>query len=121
MKYNILIVDDSQINRTILNIYLNSNQFFCVEAVDGIDAVNKVEKYDFDLILMDINMPNMNGIDASKIIKEKHPNIIIIAVSAYDNGKDFNKFFDYFMSKPVDYKTLLEKINKMLEKNNNVN
>ncbi|ACZ41222.1 two component transcriptional regulator, LuxR family [Thermobaculum terrenum ATCC BAA-798] len=57
------------------------------EASNGEEAVELAQKLQPDLILMDVSMPKLNGIDATKIIKQKHPNIAVLVLSAYDDDQ----------------------------------
>ena len=59
-----------------------------VHALDGMEAIQLYEKYSPNLILMDIKMPNLDGLDATRIIREVSPKIPVIAVSAYAYEKD---------------------------------
>ena len=75
-------------------------------AVNGKDAVNIVNKQNIDIIFMDIKMPIMDGFEATKIIRQSHPDIPIFAQSAYANENDYNKalslgFSDY-LTKPIN-------------------
>jgi len=84
---NILIVDDHQIIRNGIKLMLRSVPEFNViaEAENGIEAVEYVEKnaQNIDVILMDISMPKLNGIGATKLIKEKFPELKIIALTMH--------------------------------------
>ncbi|KAL0488961.1 hybrid signal transduction histidine kinase dhkK [Acrasis kona] len=71
IRRNILIVEDNRINQIILNSYLEKSGCKCQLANNGSDAVAKYEQFQFDLIFMDIEMPVMNGYDATKLIREK--------------------------------------------------
>lgn len=91
---NILIVDDNTYNRMILKLLLedyeeNHNVEFNIdEACDGVEAVQKSKDNNFNIIFMDIIMPNMDGIEATKIIKERNLEVMIISVSAvHDDEK----------------------------------
>lgn len=110
---NILIVDDNSSNRTILRLLLheyeesnNSVVFNIQEASDGLEAVNSCKENFFDIVLMDIMMPNMDGIEATKIIRDAHPNIIIIAVSGVDDTDSqkmiLNNGAEDYISKPIN-------------------
>lgn len=118
---NILIADDNANNRMILRLLLEDleeeNQeikFHLKEASDGLDAINKCDKENFDIILIDIMMPNMDGIEATKIIKEKYPNIMIIAVSAVDDKarqkEILNAGAEDYISKPVNSDIFISRI-----------
>jgi len=94
-KIKLLIVDDLSDNRLILKtICKKLDAFEIKEAVDGIEAVNIAQTWKPHIILMDILMPNMDGFEASQIIKEKNPEIIIIAISAVNDSR-----MQYNMSK----------------------
>lgn len=84
---NILIVDDHQIIRNGIKLMLRSVPEFNVvaEAENGLEAVEYVEKnaHNIDVILMDISMPKLDGIGATKLIKEKFPELKIIALTMH--------------------------------------
>lgn len=88
---NILIVDDNSNNRMMIKLVLedyqesNNLSFNIEEAADGQDAINICQNKHFDIIYMDIMMPNVDGVEATKIIKEKFSKMMIIAVSAVDD------------------------------------
>lgn len=111
--YNILVVDDNIDTHTLLKYYLD-DRFNLSSVFNGIEAVNIVNKIEFDVILMDINMPEMNGIEASKIIHNKFPNIPIISISAYDNNHGDYKF-DCYVTKPFKCNVLLSALSKCLK------
>jgi DNA-binding NarL/FixJ family response regulator len=86
-KPKIFIVDDNLTFRTILSDFLdNTNEFEIVgEASDGVECLERIEGKQIDIILMDINMPNLNGIQTAIIIDQKHYEYIkIIALTQYD-------------------------------------
>lgn len=121
MKNNkVLIVDDNALNRRVFeNILMNNYSYD--SAKDGEEAIEKIKKMEFDLILMDIQMPKLDGISALRIIKEDNLTVSpIIAVSAYSNQTDREYFlstgFDDFIAKPVKPRDLLETIRFHLEK-----
>lgn len=109
----ILIVDDNKTNRMTINFMLDewseehSCQFIVVEAEDGKDAIDKASKDMFDIIFMDIMMPNINGIEATKKIRESgKKDLMIIAVSALDDNESKNKILqagaEDYITKPVN-------------------
>ncbi len=117
--YPILIVEDEITNRMFLKLLLEKNGYKIVEATNGKMAVDLVQSgAQFALILMDIKMPIMNGLDATKIIKEISPNSIIIATTAYAMSGDEHKAIDAgcndYITKPISKDILLEKISKYL-------
>ncbi|MDN3670080.1 response regulator [Echinicola jeungdonensis] len=120
----VLIVDDNDLNRKVFeNIIRHNYQFDSAE--NGKEAINKIKKSSFDLILMDIQMPEMDGITALKVIKEeKLTDSPIIAVSAYSHQNDREYFlatgFDDFIPKPVKPKELLNCIYHQFRNHENI-
>ena len=117
----ILIVDDTEDNRFLLLTYLKKLPFDVVQAENGLEAVEKVFREPFDLILMDIQMPVMDGYAATRKIreweKETHRSPIpIIAVSANAMAEDVQKSLDAgcteHVTKPIKKSALLEMIQR---------
>jgi DNA-binding NarL/FixJ family response regulator len=83
----ILIVDDHHEFRKTVAEYLNClpNVVVVGEAADGIDAIEKTEKYNPDIVLMDISMPRCNGLDATRIIKKNWPSKKVVIATLHDN------------------------------------
>ena len=86
----ILLVEDHLLTRVGLKTVIERKSDFKVvgESEDGEQAVKMVDELNPDIILMDVGMPVMDGIEASKRIKEKHPNIAIIMLTSHDNERD---------------------------------
>ena len=84
---NILIADDSPFIRTAYKRVLETQADFAIAAVceDGVEAVNKCAELDVDVAVLDIRMPKLDGISASKTIRENNPDTSIVVVSAYDD------------------------------------
>jgi len=85
----VLIVDDQEIIRQSLELMLNSKVTINVvgTANDGRDAVNQVHRVTPDVVLMDIRMPEMGGIESMKIIKEFYPNTKVIILTTFDDDE----------------------------------
>jgi two-component system response regulator DegU len=83
----VMVVDDDEMVRRSTCGLLESYEYFEVvcEGADGAEAVAKARKYRPDIILMDITMPTMNGLDATRVIKREIPSIQIIVVSGQDS------------------------------------
>ena len=84
---NILIADDSPFIRTAYKRVLETQADFVVSSVceDGLEAVEKCSQLEIDVAVLDIRMPRLDGIAASKTIRENNPSISVVVVSAYDD------------------------------------
>jgi len=114
---NILLAEDNRINQKVFNAIVQPTKASICIASDGIKAIDEVGKLLPDVIFMDIQMPNMDGIQACKIIKNLYPDIPIIALTANVMAHDIEKYtqtgFDHCLGKPVDVQevyTLLQQI-----------
>lgn len=117
----VLIVDDEKMIRKVLSIMLKHLGCQSITAVDGLDCLSKYEEYkdEIDIIIMDIFMPNMNGIDALKILKEKNTEVRIILISGYTDY-NINEFLEEgyidFLHKPFTENELKSKIFGIIKK-----
>lgn len=117
---SIMIAEDDDTSHMLLNKILAKGDFKIFHAYNGQEAVDILEqKNKIDLILMDLKMPEMNGITATKIIKEKFPNLPIVAQSAFSHDADIRKAVDAgcdgFISKPIDQDELFAAINRLIK------
>ena len=118
----ILIVEDEYSNFIYLETALKSWNIVTFWAKDGEEAIAQISKNkSIDVVLMDINMPKLNGIDALKLIKEKNKNIIVIAQTAFARYEDESRIrslgFDDFLGKPIKVKELIRICDKYLKNN----
>jgi len=119
MKKKILIVDDDATNRKLLSIILSKKpEIEVIEANDGSEALSKLTE-DISLILLDIYMPVINGIEFLKIIKSEKPefsNIPVVVLSTDDSKKQeaLSWGADDFLVKPVNPISLWETISKYI-------
>ena len=116
----ILIVEDIEFNIKLLESYLEDTNATLVIATDGNDALLKYNEYksNLDLILMDIQLPEMNGNDVTKIIRTIDKDTIIIAQTAYAMKDDIDNLMEYgfndIINKPIKKDDLLKLISKYL-------
>ncbi len=119
-QYRILVVDDKPENCLLLNQLLTDIGFEVAEANNGKEAIERWINWQPNLIFMDIHMPEMNGIDATVVIKAQTKNhlvpIIALTASAFDENKKeiLQAGCDDFLSKPIKDCVLLEKIAQYL-------
>ena len=113
---HILIVDDNKINRLVTRKILESNKFTCTIAENGKEALEIINDEVFDMILMDVNMPIMNGFEATREIRGFNSTVPIIALTATDPTKSFDDLkglgFTDLIIKPYDTADFLEVIKK---------
>ncbi len=125
--YSVLVVDDNDINRTLMVDLLELSPWFIEvdTAKNGKEAVEKFKKQKYDLIFMDIQMPEMSGIEATKIIrkleKEKEIYTPIIALTAFSFKNEIKEFLlagmNEYLSKPISREKLYSTIKKFFKIN----
>lgn len=117
---HILIVDDEELIRSVIKDYVLEEGYTCDEADNGISAINMVENNNYDLIIMDIMMPQMDGYQAIKEIKE-FKNIPVIMLSArtdeIDKLQGFEMGIDDYVTKPFSPKELIARIKAVTKRN----
>lgn len=113
-ELHVLVVEDDEINLVYLLEVLEEPHFKVEVAENGAKAVELCEKHNFDVILMDIQMPVMNGFEAVRKIREFNKDVYIIAQTAYAMAGDADKVKEFgcddYISKPIDIDLLHEKI-----------
>ena len=115
----ILVAEDEDSNFELVRIVL-SKRYRLLRAMNGIEAVTLCEDEHPDLILMDMRMPGMNGLDATRIIKEVNHNIPVVALSAYAFDENIREAkaagCDEFMAKPFRVEDLLDMVEKYVKR-----
>ena len=116
----ILVVDDNEMNRLVASTILQNYKVVVFEAENGKDAIGKVSKVNPELILMDLQMPIMNGLEATSEIRKSGNNVPIIALTANaikgENEKCFNAGMNDYISKPYKENELIQKLSNWLVK-----
>jgi len=122
----ILYVEDNSDNRNLVNRVLQVEGYSIIEAINAQQALDKLQSNQVNLILMDINMPEMDGYTLTAKIKsmEKYSNIPIIAVTANvmrgDREKSLEAGCDGYIQKPIDIDTLPQQIERFMIRSTNV-
>lgn len=120
MSKKILIIDDSAVFRKIVSVHLKTASYELVEAVDGQDALKKLKEGKVDLIVSDMNMPNMDGISFIKAVKQdpdhKFTPIIMLTTESQEEKKKegLSAGARAWLTKPFNPEELVETIQKML-------
>ena len=115
----VLIVDDKEVQRTLVQMYLSRLGVNSLQAKNGENAIELFRKNHVDLILMDVQMPVMNGFEASQIIKARSPNTPIIALSGESGQRELEtieQLMDARLEKPTSIDALKIVLDKWLKK-----
>lgn len=119
MAFNILVCDDEPDIVSAIDIYLRSEGYFVYKAYDGLDALDMLTKYNIHLLIIDVMMPKLDGIQATvKIREEKNIPIIILSAKSEDTDKvlGLNVGADDYISKPFNPIELVARVKSNLRR-----
>jgi len=119
-RFNILVVDDNKINRMLLSTFLSSLEIPFSEAAGGQEALDLIRNGEFNLVLMDIQMPDISGIDVAKIISnelDQIPAMIAVTAHAFPEQRQaiLDAGFSDYLSKPITIGILLKALTRIYE------
>jgi CheY-like chemotaxis protein len=122
--FKVLVVEDNHINQLITKKTIEKNNYTCIVVDDGFKALEILENEEFDIILMDINMPLMNGFETSRRIRQKGIETPIIALTAFDKNEITDEAIQSGMNdiivKPFEVVQLFKIINCLILKTKSV-
>lgn len=122
-KFKVLIVDDEPDIRELIEFNLNKDGFETLMADNGYDAIAKAKQFDPDLIILDVMMPKMDGIEACRLLRNmpqfKHTLIVFLTARSeeYSEIAGFNVGADDYIAKPIKPRALISRINAILRRN----
>jgi len=119
----ILIIDDEEKIRQVIKEYCEAEDYECFEADNGITALDLLKKNNYDLLVLDIMMPKMDGFEVLKQLnkEDRIPTIILSARSEeYDKLKGFDLGIDDYLTKPFSPKELIARIKAILNRTNTI-
>ncbi|MBU1342812.1 MAG: response regulator [Proteobacteria bacterium] len=120
----ILIVDDEESLRMVLNRALEKVGFFCKNVETAEQALVQMESETFDLVISDISMPGMDGVELLKIVKKRYPEIDVILMTGYASDYSYVDIMDAgasdYMSKPFNMNSALARINRIAREKNHI-
>ncbi len=121
-KYNVAIADDHHLFTSGIKILLESEGIFLVTIIahNGQELIDNLSiSYDIDLILLDISMPILNGIETTKLIREKWGNVLIVALTMHDDSRTIKQFLDsggnLFLCKAIPTDELISNLLKIIK------
>jgi two-component system, cell cycle response regulator DivK len=121
MQKKVLVVEDNELNMKLFNDLLEAHGYKVVQTRDGLTALDMAREHKPDLILMDIQLPEVSGIEVTKWLKEddKLKSIPVIAVTAFAMKGDEQKIreggCEAYISKPISVMSFLQTIDKFLK------
>jgi DNA-binding NtrC family response regulator len=119
-QQRILIVDDDENITTVFQVNLESNGYEVETAKNGVEALEKTRRMFFNLALIDIKLPDMEGTDLIELLREVAPKMRMIIVTGFPSLQNainaVNKGADSYLLKPVDMEQLLKTIEEQLSK-----
>lgn len=118
----VLVVDDEEVVQKLLQRTLEAANYDVVTAADGKEALNKVSQLDFRVVLLDISMPGMSGIEVLRQLNANWPEIVVVMVTALADAQtavEAMKLGAYdYITKPFESADLLQKMHRAMEKRN---
>lgn len=119
-KYSILIVEDHALTRFGLKTaFETADSFEIFEAPNAKTGIETADKQTVDVVIMDLGLPDMNGIEAASIIKQKHPGVKVIILSSHEQKEDVIKSVkagaSAYCTKDVDPEKLIEIVNSVIK------
>ena len=121
MSKTILIVEDNELNMKLLNDLLQAHGYSTLQTMDGRDVIKIAREHNPDLILMDIQLPEISGLEVTKMLKadDDLKSIPVIAVTAFAMKGDEEKIreggCEGYIAKPISIPTFLDTISKFLD------
>ena len=123
--FNIMVVEDDANQRKLMATVLEQYGYTVVQACDGVDALEQMDKKHVDLIILDVMMPRMDGFELTDTLRQTGCNIPILMVTAKQSPVDKRKGFiigtDDYMTKPVDEEEMILRIGALLRRSRIVN
>ncbi|MFQ5737282.1 MAG: response regulator [Thermodesulfobacteriota bacterium] len=119
-KLRVLLVEDNHMNKVLVREILTLNGYDIIDANSGTEGLKKLALEHPDIVLMDLHLPEMDGITATRIIKsdENHRKIPVLALTASgmkgEEQKLLDKGFDGYVAKPIEVKKLLSAIKESI-------
>ncbi|WP_223555928.1 MULTISPECIES: response regulator transcription factor [Lysinibacillus] len=119
MSYHILVIEDDQDIQEVIKEFLLAQNYIVHAASDGLEGVQLFNRFDFDLVILDIMMPNLDGYQVSQLIRSKS-NVPIIMLTALDEEqnqvKGFELGIDDYITKPFSFHIFIKRVEAILRR-----
>ncbi len=119
MKANILVIEDDLDIQELISEFLKAENYEVDTASDGVEGINKFKNGEYDLIILDLMLPNLDGFSTCKMIRNKS-NVPIIILTALNDEKDQLKAFDFnvddYITKPFSFNILIKRVEAVLRR-----
>jgi len=118
--FSVLLVDDEEELVTTLQERLSYRDVDADFSLNGASAIQKIRKKKFDVVVLDLKLPGISGIETMRVIKSEFPDVPIIMITGHgslENGEELPKGAYDYLPKPVNIDKLLEALKGALEKN----
>ncbi|MEO1958918.1 MAG: response regulator transcription factor [Nautiliaceae bacterium] len=120
MLYSVLLIEDNYQHAKIVKRILEKNDFLVVVEDNGEEALENIKKRDYDLYLIDINIPGINGVELVRYIRELKEDANIIMITASDDEYDFRKSYEHgcddYIKKPFKAAEIEVRVNHLLKR-----
>ena len=116
IKMKILLVDDDKFIRKVFFDKLNHKKYKVFSASGGAEAIEKISTNDFDVVISDIGMPRVNGIEVLKFTKKNKPKIKVIMMSTYVIQRVVNEVMNLGADEYIEKSSFLKNITRVLDK-----
>ncbi|WP_298816167.1 response regulator [Chloroflexus sp.] len=122
MSPTIMVVEDESATRRLYRFLLQNSGYNVVEAEDGVDALEKLMVHKCDLIITDMNMPRMDGLDLVRTLRQNQSQVYVIMVTAFGTPDTEKKAFragvNEYLTKPFDFDELERRLQKYFARQN---
>ncbi len=117
---NVLIVDDDVATRRLYSFLLNNGGYTVIEAEDGMEALERLQNIHCSLVITDMNMPRMDGMELIRHIRRDYPELRVILITAFgtpETEKQARKIgANDYLAKPFDFEELEERVRRLFER-----
>lgn len=124
MNDRILVIEDDQEIQELIKQFLMAQHYTVEVASDGLEGMKQFNKESYDLVLLDVMMPNLNGFEVAKIIRSQS-NVPVIMLTALEEEEDQVKGFDLgiddYITKPFSFHVLIRRVEAVLRRSTNLN